>query len=236
LKITPLDIRRQEFNRKVRGLDSDEVEAFLETVANEFEAVIRENASLKEQIGRLDSQVAGFRELEKTLQDTLVSAQKARDEARSDATKEAECIVREAELKAERWIEEARQEVMTLKRELSALRNHKATFIAKMRALLSSQDELLHVLELDSDEGRKDEAPSVSEGRKKDSDDVSAEETASPFGSDQSEMPNQHGQTGKTHPAPPPSPTDGSRRPYRRFFGGRNPQGERHGSSGEGEG
>ena len=152
MKVTPLDIRRQEFNRKVRGLDPDEVVAFLEMVADEFEAVIKENTALKDRLNSLESQVAGFREMEKTLQDTIVTAQKAREEAKSDALKEAEFIVREAELKAERWIEEARQEVMCLQKELATLKGHKASFIAKMRTLLNSQSELLNVLELDRKE------------------------------------------------------------------------------------
>ena len=84
MKITPLDIRRQEFDRKVRGIDPDEVATFLEMVANEYEVLIRDHAALKEQVGGLNDQVESFREMEKTLKDTLLSAQKARDEAMSE--------------------------------------------------------------------------------------------------------------------------------------------------------
>lgn len=235
MKITPLDVRRQEFQRKVRGLDPDEVEAFLEELANEYEAVLRENASLKDQIARLDAQVTSFRDLEKILQDTLVSAQKARDEARTDATKEAECIVREAELKAERWMEEARQEVVALKRELSTLRNHKASFVVKMRALLSSHDELLKVLELDSEEERKGQAPSASDERVgSDAGDVSSAEGRPSQESEQSEMQNPYGQKGETNPSSPSSAANGSRRPNRRVYRGRNPQSGRESPTGEG--
>ena len=152
MKITPLDMRRQEFGRKMRGIDPDEVETFLEMVADEFEAVIKENTTLRDRISGLDSQVATFREMEKTQQETILTAQKARDEAKSEALKQAEFIIREAELKAERWIEEARQEVVALRRELATLKGHKASFIAKLRSLLNSQSELLNILELDEEE------------------------------------------------------------------------------------
>ena len=235
MKITPLDLRRQEFNRKVRGFDPDEVGAFLEDVANEYEAAIRENASLKEQIERLDAQVVSFRELEKTLQDTLVSAQKAREEAKSDASKEAECIIREAELKAERWIEEARQEVAALKRELSTLRNHKASFIAKMGALLSSQNELLNLMQFDSEERQQSEIPSSSDaGRRNHVGGSSAGEGTPSPGSQQSEVQSPNGQQGETNPSPDSGAADGQRRPIRRFYRGRNPQGEGESPTGEG--
>ena len=179
MKITPLDIRRQEFDRKVRGLDPEEVETFLEMVADEFEAVLKEHSTLKERITSLESQVASFREMEKTLQDTIVTAQKARDEAKSDAHKEADFIVREAELKAERWIEEARQEVMYLQKELATLKGHKASFIAKMRTLLNSQSELLNVLELDQKELLQERAKARSEDENdKDEHEGTVEETS----------------------------------------------------------
>ena len=222
LKITPLDIRRQEFSRKVRGFDPDEVETFLEMMADEFEALTKENAELKDRIINLDSQVTSFREMEKTLQDTIVTAQKARDEAKSDAHKEAEFIVREAELKAERWIEEARHEVMALKRELANLKSHKAAFIAKMKGVLNSQNELLNVLGLDPEELRLEESSSSeaeekNEARGHTSDDPPTLESNS-FRTSRS---NDHER--EMHRSSDSSPTEGFRRPNRRLHGGRNP-------------
>lgn len=232
MKITPLDIRRQEFNRKVRGLDPDEIETFLEMVADEYETVIRENNSLKDRIRDLDSQVASFREMEKTLQDTIVTAQKARDEAKSDAHKEAEFIVREAELKAERWIEEARQEVMALKRELATLRSYKASFIVKMRGLLNSQSELLKVLELEPEDLRKVKMPSESEekrGDQTDSSDTVSESSRQNHSGMQSEDDRE-----EELPPADSGQAEGPRRPNRRFYGRRNSQSESLSSPGKG--
>ncbi|MFQ6093204.1 MAG: DivIVA domain-containing protein [bacterium] len=227
MKITPLDIRRQEFNRKLRGFDPEEVQTFLEMLSDEFEAVIRENTTLKDRIDGLDSQVASFREMEKTLQDTIVTAQKAREEAKSEALKEADFIVREAELKAERWIEEARQEVMALNRELATLRSHKASFIAKLRALLNSQNELLNVLELDSN--RVVPSPRQRE-EKRGEGGHGAEERFSSDISKPSEASSTHDSEGEKFRAAGPGTTEGRRRPNRRIYGRRNPQNESHGN------
>ena len=220
MKITPLDIRRQEFSRRVRGFDPEEVETFLEMMADEFETLLKENAALKDRIANLDAQVTGFREMEKTLQDTIVTAQKAKDEAKSDAHKEAEFIVREAELKAERWIEEARQEVMALKRELATLKSHKISFLAKMRGLLHSQNELLNVWELEPEEIRQEassEARKKSEVGEDTSDDTSTRESSS------SRTSGSYDQEREVLRSSDSSSAEGFRRPNRRLHGGWNP-------------
>ena len=202
-------------------------------MADEFEAVIRENNSLKDRLRDLDTQVKSFREMEKTLQDTIVTAQKARDEAKSEAHKEADFIVREAELKAERWIEEARQEVMALKKELATLRSYKASFIVKIRGLLSSQSELLNVLELEPEDLRKNEVPSESMEKKAgstDSSDMRSESSQQNCSGKQSA----HGREKENLPPADSGSAEGVRRPDRRFYGGRNPESESHGSPGKG--
>ena len=233
LKITPLDIRRQEFNRKVRGLDPEEVQTFLEMVADEFEAVIKENTTLKDRTGGLESQVASFREMEKTLQDTIVTAQKARDEAKSEANKEAEFIVRDAELKDERWIEEARQEVMYLKKELATLKGHKASFLAKMRTLLNSQSELLNVLELDQKELLQEKG-STSSGGEETKNELKTEKKSQSSVTESRGGDSTFGHEGEKSRPSDPGPATSIDEPDRRFSGGRDSEGESHGTSGKG--
>ena len=76
MRITPLDIRKQEFRKAMRGLDSDEVYAFLSTVAEEYEAALSDNKALRERVLELDDKVQEYRNLERTLRDTLLTAER----------------------------------------------------------------------------------------------------------------------------------------------------------------
>ncbi len=75
MKLTPLDIRKQEFKRVLRGLDPDEVEAFLGMMADEFEMLIREKNQLNDELIKLRTQLQDYQQVESTLRDTLVKAQ-----------------------------------------------------------------------------------------------------------------------------------------------------------------
>ena len=76
MRLTPLDIRKQEFKKAMRGLDADEVYAFLATIADEYEAVINDNKALRERLLELDDKVQEYRNMEKTLRDTLLTAER----------------------------------------------------------------------------------------------------------------------------------------------------------------
>src|SRR6185436_3666865 len=114
MRISPHDIRQQQFSTRLfRGFEPHEVDAFLQDVADEYEAVLKECQQLREQRAAQDERQRGVLELERTLQDTLLTTQRlvddmktgARrdaDEIRSAARHEADLIVREAELRARR--------------------------------------------------------------------------------------------------------------------------------------
>lgn len=146
MKITPLEIRSQEFKRVMRGFDTTEVRAFLEMVADEFETLNQENLSLSEKVNELNTKLEDYLRMEKTLRETLVTAQKVTAEFEENARKEAELIVKEAEIQAEKLMNDARQEVTRLRKELLQLKGQKESFIAKLRAMVQSQLELLQVL------------------------------------------------------------------------------------------
>src|SRR5512145_2914106 len=101
MRITPLDIQSKQFPVKFRGFDVDEVYSFLELIREELEELLRENASLKEQLNRADAQLQEYRNMEVTLRETLMTAQQMVDEYKTNSRKEAELIIREAELKAD---------------------------------------------------------------------------------------------------------------------------------------
>jgi DivIVA domain-containing protein len=74
VKITPLDVDQQQFQRVFRGCDPDEVHRFLDLVSREMEELLRENNGLKEEIRRKEAQISEFREHESQLREALVSA------------------------------------------------------------------------------------------------------------------------------------------------------------------
>jgi cell division initiation protein len=147
--LTPLDIRKQEFRRAVRGFDVDEVETFLDMVAEQFETLLRERNRLNEEVLKVRTQLRDYQQVEKTLQETLMNAQQSISESRESSRREAELIVREAELRAEEIIEDARNQLQQLKNELLLLRAEKASFVKRLKQLLQSQVELVEVLSSD---------------------------------------------------------------------------------------
>jgi len=114
MKLTPLDIRRNEFSRAMRGFNREEVESFLTMVADEVEGLIGEHRELARRVGELQKEIDEYRNLERTLMDTLVSAQKAADEMRESSQRESEVILREAHVRAEQAVDAARIEAERL--------------------------------------------------------------------------------------------------------------------------
>jgi cell division initiation protein len=121
--MTATDIRQQQFAvRLFRGFDPQEVDAFLEEMADDVEELSRENALLKEQLVALEEKSRGVEGREKTLQETLVTTQKIAEEFKENARREAELVLREAHLRAEKFMQDAREEHAKLTGEVSSLR------------------------------------------------------------------------------------------------------------------
>jgi cell division initiation protein len=151
MKLTPLDIRKQTFKKKpMGGLEAAEVQAFLEMVATEFEELIRENTSLAERLEGLEGKIDDYRRMEKTLQDTLLSAQKTSEELRKNAEQRGDLVIKEAQFKADQIIGEARARLMDLQRQIADLKNMRTGYLAKFRSLLDSHLDMLQFQEMDS--------------------------------------------------------------------------------------
>ncbi|KMQ51269.1 Cell division initiation protein DivIVA [Chitinispirillum alkaliphilum] len=158
MRITPLDIRKQPFPRAIRGFDSDAVNSFLEMVAGEYETIIRQNSEYGMQIKNLEQKLDSYVKTEKVLNETLLTAQRATDEARVNAQKEAELIIKDAKIRADRYEDEARQRVHRLESELISLRNQRDSFLARFKAMLSTQLNLLEVISGDLKQAREERA------------------------------------------------------------------------------
>jgi cell division initiation protein len=137
MRLSPLDIRQQQFTVKTfRGFDPQEVDTFLENVAADYETVLRENASLKEQLSGYEERSRGVAETEKVLKDTLVTAQRLADEMKDNAKREGQLIVREASLNGEKLMEEARAEEAKLRTEIQALKRAHRQLVEDLRATM----------------------------------------------------------------------------------------------------
>jgi cell division initiation protein len=122
MRLNAMDIRQQQFATQFRGFDKQEVDAFLEEVADDFDELARENAFLKEQLVALEEKVKGIEGREKTLQETLVTTQKIAEEFKENARREAELVLREAHLRAEKFMQDTREEHAKLTAEVNGLK------------------------------------------------------------------------------------------------------------------
>lgn len=156
MKITPLEIKRQQFKKVLRGYDTVEVDTFLEMLSNEMEELVRLNKEQKDRILELETQLADYKNIEKTLQQTLMQAQETSGKSIENSKKEAELIIKDAELKASQILEKARMDFARMKEDIAALKARKESIISKLKVLLTSEVDLLRALEMDDEEGDKD--------------------------------------------------------------------------------
>jgi cell division initiation protein len=163
MRITPLEVKRQQFKKAMRGYDTVEVEAFLEMVSNELEDMIRENREQKDKIIEQETQLADYKNIEKTLQQTLMQAQETSGKSIENSKREAEIIIKEAEVKASQIVEKARLDFAHVKEEISQLKARKESVLSKLKVLLSSELNLIRALGVDEEENRND--PSKGTGK-----------------------------------------------------------------------
>ncbi len=144
MRITPMDIRQQQFTVKMfRGFDTQEVDTFLEDLASDYEALLKENSLLKEQLQALEERTRGLEEREKVLQETLMTTQRLVEEMKENARREASVIVREAAVQAERIIEVSRKAEGDLHSEIQALRRMRRQLAESLRATVEMYQRLV---------------------------------------------------------------------------------------------
>ena len=143
MEFSPLEITQREFGRKFRGLDPEEVQTFLEQVAEEMTRLLQENTERATQIQRLEAQLRMHQEREDSLRNTLVTAQKMTEEIKAGAKREADLLVRETELKAERLLEDAHRRLAQVQAEIAEFTRQRDLFASKLRGLLKIHLDLL---------------------------------------------------------------------------------------------
>ena len=136
MRLTPLDIHHKEFNHALRGYNEVEVDEFLDQVADELERLFKENIDLSEKIDGLELKVREYQDMERTLHNTLVSAQKSADEIAQKAQREADSVLKEAEVKAKEIIHDALASKQRATADLGRIKQAEEEFRATFKALL----------------------------------------------------------------------------------------------------
>ena len=145
MKISPIEIKQQEFEKKMRGYDPDEVQSYLEKLADDLDELQKENENLKSELESVNEQLAEYKKIEKNLQDTLLKAQDSSTKSLEAAKKQTTLMIKEAELKASQIIEKARENADELRNAVVNLREEKDLILAKLKAIVSSQANLLEL-------------------------------------------------------------------------------------------
>ena len=143
MNITPLDITQKQFRKVFRGLDPEEVEAFLGLVAVELEDLLKDVTALREDNQRKAEEILEYRGRERALQETLVTAQRASEEIRDAARKEAEITIADAELQAEKIVQAAHTRFLRIVDDINELKRQRIQFETNVRTLVESHVKLL---------------------------------------------------------------------------------------------
>ena len=147
MKITPLDIQQMVFKASFRGYDKEEVNRFLEELAQTIESLNRDQAIQREKIVFLEQQLAELKRTEATLSSTLLSAQSLAEDVKRNALREADLVIKEAELKASELIRQAGVELTDTQRDLSSLQKQRLLMVERLRASLRMFERMLEVEE-----------------------------------------------------------------------------------------
>jgi cell division initiation protein len=138
MAIRPVDIRRKEFKSGLRGYDANQVDDFLDAVADEFERTYTENQRLTEEATSLRERLEQFEQLEDSIRASIVHAEQVSRDLRQNANKEAELIVREAKERAHRILADSSGRVERVQESYEVLRKSKQEFANDFRRLLKS--------------------------------------------------------------------------------------------------
>jgi len=165
--ISPLEVRKRTFSRAFRGFDREEVEHFLEALAEDLEELFRALDELERENARLGEEVARHRDTEATLKETLVLAQRSAENLRASTEQDAERIIREAESKGDAIVRQAMERVSEMERAIRELRVERKNFHLKLQGMI---DMYQQVLNFDKQEDEQDKSVSLYRPKKREGD------------------------------------------------------------------
>ena len=147
--LTPLEIQKQVFARALKGYNPDEVRGYLSLVAEEIERLVKDVDRLSRENAMLRDELDDHSQRERILKETLLSAQKVSEDVKSNARKEAELIVKDAELLSERVVAQAMQRVSDIERTIQDLKIERIAVRARLQGTL---DSVQHLVTLDAEQ------------------------------------------------------------------------------------
>lgn len=148
MRVTPLDIRRQKFRKGMRGYDSGEVDAFLEMLADAWEDVAEKTLIEAKELEVLRARASDFDRMEGAVREVLVAQQRSADVAREEANREADLIIRDAELKSQKMLDEARKRVQILTEAIRELQDRRMEILLKMNSFIDTQKGMVAMEEI----------------------------------------------------------------------------------------
>jgi len=143
MALTPVDILHTEFRTAFRGYNTDQVDDFVDAVAEALEAALREKADLQRRLEALEDEIDAVREMKSTLADALAVAQRNADELRANAHKQAELILQEGEQSRVKLAADVQAEAERRRAEIALLQAQRDRFETEFRAMLASYSEWL---------------------------------------------------------------------------------------------
>ncbi|MCY6370345.1 DivIVA domain-containing protein [Clostridium ganghwense] len=147
--ITSMDINNKEFKKSLRGYDCDEVDEFLDKIAEDYETLYKENSGLKEKLELSEERIKHYSKIESTIQNTLLLAQNAAEQARESAQSEADLIIKKANDSAQKIIDKAHNDVVKINDDYERLKQEFLKFRAKFKNFMNAQVETFNSLEGD---------------------------------------------------------------------------------------
>jgi cell division initiation protein len=145
VNLTPLDIQQQRFKTRFRGFDIQEVDLFLDQMADAFESLLKQNENLKEDFRRLQLEIQGYKNREDAFKRALLNSQRVIEQMKENAQKSAELIVAEAEVKAEKILNKAHNRLAQLHEDIAELKRQRMQIEVQIGSVIEAHGKLLEI-------------------------------------------------------------------------------------------
>ncbi len=146
MKLSPMDVKQQQFKLKFRGFDIEEVDSYLELIANELEELSKENETMKNKLKKMENEIEEYKRAEGDLRKAIASAQDFKKDAIEKANQEAQIIIKQSEIKAAEMLKSAEGKLFKLEKDIAELKAKKMQFEVQMRAVIENHLKLLDMM------------------------------------------------------------------------------------------
>jgi len=166
MRIDPSEIKGKKFGLSFRGYNQIEVDKFLKKIGEDYQEVLEEGRASSEELEKLKKEIKHHISREERIEQTLISAQKSVQLIDESSQERGRLMIKEAEIKAKKIIQEGEENLQKLKNEMAKLQGQKRLFLAKLKSLIETHIELLHFYEEESVEEEEKEGKEKKEIKK----------------------------------------------------------------------